>query len=256
MILLVTLCYSTTSGLRSVVNTDIVQFVLAMTASAVFAWFVVDRVGGLDQMLALLHDRFPDGSDGMITASQILSFTPSQAKDVSLTVLLVIALQWLLQMNADGTGYLAQRTMACRSDRDATHAAIVFTVAQVLLRSLIWVPLGLGLLVLFPIDPQLSLDQLSADRAYSFVRGMSEVLPPGLLGLMLTGMVAAFASTVDTQLNWGQDTGRTICITGFSAVGCSDACRPIKNLCGLRASVPTSLSHWVCIGLINLRILP
>jgi len=203
MILLVTLFYSTTGGLRSVVNTDIVQFVLAMIASAVFAWFVVDRVGGLDQMLALLHDRFSDGSNGMITASQILAFTPSQAKDVSLTVLLVIALQWLLQMNADGTGYLAQRAMACRSDRDATQAAIVFTVAQVLIRSLIWVPLGLGLLVLFPLDPQLALDQLSADREFSFVRGMSEVLPPGLLGLMLTGMLAAFASTVDTQLNWG-----------------------------------------------------
>jgi Na+/proline symporter len=203
MILLVTLCYSTTGGLRSVVNTDIVQFVLAMIASAAFAWCVVDRVGGLDQMLALLQDRFSDGSSGTITASQILAFTPSQAKDVSFTVLLVIALQWLLQMNADGTGYLAQRTMACRSDRDATQAAIVFTVAQVLFRSLIWVPLGLGLLVLFPIDPQLPLAQLSADREFSFVRGMIEVLPPGLLGLMLTGMVAAFASTVDTQLNWG-----------------------------------------------------
>jgi len=203
IILLVTLCYSTTGGLRSVVDTDLAQFALAMIASAVFAWYVIDRVGGLEQMGVLLHERFPDASNGTITASQLLAFTPSQAKDVSLTALLVIALQWLLQMNADGTGYLAQRTMACRSDRDATQAAIVFTVAQVLLRSLIWVPLGLGLLVLFPVDPQLLPAQLSADRELSFVRGMSEVLPPGLLGLMLTGMLAAFASTVDTQLNWG-----------------------------------------------------
>lgn len=203
IILLVTLCYSTTGGLRSVVDTDLAQFALAMIGSAVFAWYVIDRVGGLEQMGVLLHERFPDASNGAITASQLLAFTPSQAKDVSLTVLLVIAFQWLLQMNADGTGYLAQRTMACRSDRDATQAAIVFTVAQVLLRSLIWVPLGLGLLVLFPVDPQLPPAQLSADREFSFVRGMSEVLPPGLLGLMLTGMLAAFASTVDTQLNWG-----------------------------------------------------
>lgn len=203
IILLVTLCYSTTGGLRSVVDTDLVQFALAMIASAVFAWYVIDRVGGLEQMGVQLHERFSDASNGTITVSQLLAFTPSQAKDASLAVLLVIALQWLLQMNADGTGYLAQRTMACRSDRDATQAAIVFTVAQVLLRSLIWVPLGLGLLVLFPVDPQLPPAQLSADRELSFVRGMSEVLPPGLLGLMLTGMLAAFASTVDTQLNWG-----------------------------------------------------
>ena len=34
-------------------------------------------------------------------------------------------------MNADGTGYLAQRSMACRSDRDASQAALVFTVLGV-----------------------------------------------------------------------------------------------------------------------------
>ncbi len=203
VILLVTLFYSTTGGLRSVVSTDIVQFWLAILASGLFAWFVVDRAGGLDGMLAQLHNRFADGAGGTITASQILAFTPSQAKDVSVTVLLVIALQWILQINADGTGYLAQRTMACRSDRDAAQAAVVFTVAQVLLRSLIWLPLGLGLLVLFPADPLVPIERLAADRELSFVRGINEILPPGLMGLMLTGMLAAFASTVDTQLNWG-----------------------------------------------------
>ena len=73
-----------------------------------------------------------------------------QAKNVIVMVLLVYGFQWLLQMNADGTGYLAQRSMACRSDHDARVAAVVFTVAQVVLRSLIWLPLALGLLVVFP----------------------------------------------------------------------------------------------------------
>lgn len=115
----------------------------------------------------------------------------------------MLSFQWLLQMNADGTGYLAQRTMACRSDRDATQAAVTFTLLQTLLRSLIWLPLGLGLLALFPPDPQLSAEALSADREFTFVRGIADTLPTGLKGVMLTGMLAAFASTVDTQLNWG-----------------------------------------------------
>jgi Na+/proline symporter len=106
-------------------------------------------------------------------------------------------------MNSDGTGYLAQRTMACRSDHDATQAAVTFTIAQILLRSLMWLPLGLGLLVLFPPDPGLSADALTADREFTFVRGIAETLPAGFKGLLLTGMLAAFASTVDTQLNWG-----------------------------------------------------
>jgi Na+/proline symporter len=92
--------------------------------------------------------------------------------------------------------------MACRSDRDATQAALVFTFLQVLLRSLLWLPLGLGLLLLFPPDPSLSLEALRADREASFVRGI-EALPTGLLGLMLTAMLAALASTIDTHLNWG-----------------------------------------------------
>ncbi len=202
-IVLVTLLYTTTGGLRSVVLTDVVQFVLALLGTAIFAWYVVSHVGGLDEVLAQIRLRFSSSVGGTITAEQILAFTPSQAKDVSAAVLLMLGLQWLLQMNADGTGYLAQRTMACRSDRDATQAAVTFTLAQVLLRSLLWLPLGLGLLVLFPPQPQLSADALSADREFTFVRGIAETLPPGLKGLLLTGMLAAFASTVDTQLNWG-----------------------------------------------------
>ena len=104
---------------------------------------------------------------------------------------------------ADGTGYLAQRTMACRSDRDAKTAAVVFTFTQVLVRSLLWLPLGIGLLVLFPPEPGLAPELVQADREATYVRGMAELLPPGVTGLMLTGMLAALASTVDTHLNWG-----------------------------------------------------
>jgi Na+/proline symporter len=106
-------------------------------------------------------------------------------------------------MNADGTGYLAQRSMACRSDRDARQAAVVFTVAQIFLRSLLWLPIGLGLLLLFPPTPGLGPDMMRAEREATFVLGIRDLLPAGLKGLMITGMLAALASTVDTHLNWG-----------------------------------------------------
>ena len=63
--------------------------------------------------------------------------------------------------------------------------------------------IGLGLLVLFPPDPKLAGEVLTAEREATFVRGMAELLPTGIKGLMLTGMLAALASTVDTHLNWG-----------------------------------------------------
>jgi SSS family solute:Na+ symporter len=200
----VTLLYSTTGGLRSVVRTDVVQFVIMMAATAAYAWIVVGAAGGLEGIHDMLSRRYADASSANgLTVAEILAFTPSRAKDASLLLLALFGLQWLVQMNSDGTGYLAQRAMACRSDRDATRSAIVFTVLQILVRSLLWLPLGLGLLVLFPPDAAIAPSALVADRESTFVRGMAELLPPGVLGLMLTGMLAALASTVDTHLNWG-----------------------------------------------------
>ncbi len=201
-ILTVTAFYSTTGGLRSVVNTDIVQLFIMLVGTGLFAWFVVDKVGGLGAIPEQIHERFAAGGPGGITGDQILAFTPSVAKDATFAVLAVFALQWVAQMNADGTGYLAQRSMACRSDVDARRAAVWFTVTQVFLRSLMWIPLGLGLLLLYPPDLSLAIEPARAERELTYVRAMAE-LPSGLKGLLLTAMLAALASTVDTHLNWG-----------------------------------------------------
>jgi Na+/proline symporter len=199
----VALFYSTTGGLRSVVSTDMVQLGIAMLGTAVYAGYVVHHFGGFGAIASGVHERFAAGGPGGIRPSEILAFTPSQAKDASFALLAVFGLQWFIQLNADGTGYLAQRTMACRTDRDARLASVVFAFTQVLLRSLLWLPIALGLLLLFPPDVALPVDALRHEREATFVRGIAELLPVGLKGLMLTAMLAALASTIDTHLNWG-----------------------------------------------------
>ncbi|MEJ2230247.1 MAG: Na+:solute symporter, partial [Nitrospirales bacterium] len=199
----VTVLYSTTGGLRSVVATDLVQFGIGILASGTFAWVVVDHVGGLTSLTQHIQNQFAASAGYSLTGNEILAFTPFGAKDATMMVLLVYGFQWLLQMNADGTGYLAQRSMACRSDHDARVAAVVFTLAQVVLRSLIWLPLALGLLVVFPPPPETLGPQFIAAREFTFVQGINDLLPPGIKGLMVVGMLAALASTVDTHLNWG-----------------------------------------------------
>jgi SSS family solute:Na+ symporter len=189
----VTALYSTTGGLRAVVETDVVQFGIAMVATAVYAFVVIDMVGGLAKLPGELASLY-----GSSWTMETLAFTPTRARDAGWVVFGMIAIQWIAQMNADGTGYLAQRTMACRSDRDARNAAIVFTVAQVLARSLLWIAIGLGLLVLIPLH-----GAGVAAREATFVDGIEQYLPAGARGMMLTGMLAALASTVDTHLNWG-----------------------------------------------------
>ena len=203
VILAVTGLYSATGGLRSVVATDVVQIGIMFAGTLAFTTIVVSETGGLGAMTGRVYDMFAAGGPGGITPNELLAFTPGHGKDVTLTLLSLLGLLWVINSVSDGSGYLAQRSMACRSDHDAKTAAVVFTFTQVVVRSLLWLPLGIGLLLLFPPDPALPVELLQGDREATYIRGMSELLPPGLLGLMLTGMLAALASTVDTHLNWG-----------------------------------------------------
>jgi SSS family solute:Na+ symporter len=198
-IVLVTTLYSTSGGLRSVVGTDVVQFFLMMIATLFYTFYVIDAVGGLEAMIEKLKVLY-NSANTELSFNELVSFTPGQAKDIGGSLFVVLAFQWLIQMNSDGTGYLAQRSMACKSEKDAKIAAIVFSFCQIFLRSLFWLPIGLGLILLFPIEASENMVSL---REATFVTGMNELLPPGVKGLLLTGMLAALASTIDTHLNWG-----------------------------------------------------
>jgi len=198
LILGFTALYSTTGGLRSVVVTDLMQFVLAMIGTLIYAVIIVDHVGGLTAMVEKISAIY-----GSETADKMLSFGPPGG-EMLMPFLIIISIQWFFQMNSDGTGYLAQRTMACATDKDARIAAMVFTWMQVLVRSLIWLVIGVGLLVIYPFTPETaSGDDFVAARELLFVTGIDDLLPIGIRGLMLTGLLAALASTIDTHLNWG-----------------------------------------------------
>jgi solute:Na+ symporter, SSS family len=141
-----TALYSTTGGLRSVVATDVVQFAIAMGATALYAAVLVGEAGGL----AALPGRGSPSSTAPTMSPGRCWPSPRPGAEAGGVALVVIAVQWIAQMNADGTGYLAQRAMACRSEARRAPGALVFAVAQVVLRSLLWIPIGLSLLVLFP----------------------------------------------------------------------------------------------------------
>ncbi|MFQ5865107.1 MAG: sodium transporter, partial [bacterium] len=197
-ILSFTALYSTTGGLRSVVSTDVMQFGLAMIGTLVYAFIVIDHVGGLGALAEKVTDIY-----GAVVSRKLLSFAPG-AGEAILPFLVIIGLQWFFQMNSDGTGYLAQRSMACATDKDARIAAMVFSWMQIFARSLIWLVIGVGLLVIYPFSPEsASGDQFAASREILFVTGINDMLPVGIRGLMLTGLLAALASTIDTHLNWG-----------------------------------------------------
>lgn len=189
-----TVLYSATGGLRSVVRTDLGQLGILAVATAAYAGFAVDAVGGLGALAPALAETV-----GEARAASLLALDPWGAAEVTGALLGVLGLQWLVQMNSDGTGYLAQRCMACRSPREARLAPVIFAFAQIGLRTLLWAPILVALLVLFPLEA----GQTAAVRELAFVQGIEALLPPGVRGLMLVGLLAALASTLDTHLNWG-----------------------------------------------------
>jgi len=190
--------YSLTGGLRGVVFTDVFQFALAIIGTIGYAIVAVNAAGGIGELTPRVVELY-----GELPGRRLLAFAP-HLQGALLPFLVVISLQWLFQVNSDGTGYLAQRAMSCRSDREATAAGLTFAWLQILLRSLPWLVIAVALLIVYPFSPHDVADpSFKAQREFTFVQGVNDLLPAGVRGMLLVGMLAALASTLDTHLNWG-----------------------------------------------------
>ena len=196
--------YSSAGGVRGVMLTDLFQFVLALAGSCLFAWYAVDAVGGLSGVGARLREIY--GAEG---AADILSFLPPEGAEWAgaQVVLVYLFVVWWAHNNADGGGYVAQRLCAARAPRDAQAGALLFTVGNYVLRPWPWILVGLVSLILVPrgmdAPPGTMEAAILADREAAYPLLMGRLLPAGVLGLALAGLLGAFMSTVDTHLNWG-----------------------------------------------------
>lgn len=197
--------YATMGGLSSVIITDLVQFVLAMIGSVGLAIVAVHHVGGLDGLTERITLLYPDSH------GDILAYFPSgDSTWLPLHAFLTfIFVQWWAQKFADGGGILVQRMSAGRTPRDAITGTSFFVFAHYVLRPWPWIICGLVAMVAFPLagatgDPTLpGADIVNADREMAYPMLMRYLLPEGLLGILVTGMGAAFMSTIDTHINWG-----------------------------------------------------
>lgn len=195
--------YATLGGLPTVILTDIAQFAFAMIGSLLLAIYAVDHVGGLGELTVRLGATYgPERADG------ILAFFPGlDAAWLPLNVFLVYVLvSWWAQKFSDGGGYLMQRMAAARSERDALQGTAWFVIAHYALRPWPWILVGLVALIVYPLDvpPNGELAAaVAADREMAYPVLMYELLPSGALGILVTGMAAAFMSTIDTHITWG-----------------------------------------------------
>jgi len=200
----IALFYVLLGGIRSVIITDLVQFLMALAGSILFAWFAVDAVGGLDSLVSSLHSLYPDRAD------EILSFGPNETIGAGFGALAVyVSIQWWAQHNADGGGYFAQRTCSAKDEEHAYRGALLFTITHYLVRTWPWILVGLVALVVFPLEPEAGATispeyaRVLGDREAAYPVLIVKMLPPGLIGLLAASLIAAFMSTIDTHVNWG-----------------------------------------------------
>ena len=198
-----TVIYSTLGGLRSVIFTDFIQFILAMIGSVWACIYIVsmDEIGGLSSLFS--HSN----------VESKLNFFPDFDDYKSLFSLFIIPIAvqwwsvWYPGAEPGGGGYIAQRMLSAKNENHALKATLLFNIFHYALRPWPWILIALSSLIIFPdLDdisknfPHLDPNVIGDDLAYP---AMLSNLPSGLLGLILASLIAALMSTLSSHLNWG-----------------------------------------------------
>lgn len=199
----VTVIYSSLGGLKGVLLTDFFQFFIAMAGAIGAAIYILDmpEIGSLDNLLT--HEN----------VAGKLDFLPD-FNDWNMVIPLLImplAIQWWATWypgaEPGGGGYIAQRMLSAKDEKNAIGATLFFNIAHYGMRPWPWIIIALSSLIIFPnisdmqaAFPHIPVDKLGDDLAYS---AMLTFLPTGLIGIVLASLIAAVMSTLSTHLNWG-----------------------------------------------------
>jgi Na+/proline symporter len=199
----VTVIYSSLGGLKGVLLTDFFQFFIAMFGAIWAAKVAVEmpEIGGLSGLLSHPNVQCK------------LNLLPDFSNTKALLALFVIPLAvqwwstWYPGSEPGGGGFIAQRMLSAKDEKNAMGATLLFNAAHYALRPWPWIIVALCSLVIFPdleslrqafpnVDPAI----VKNDLAYS---AMLSRLPHGLFGIVVASLIAAYMSTISTSLNWG-----------------------------------------------------
>ncbi len=200
---IVVVIYATLGGIKGIVWADFFQYGIAMFGAVYTAVVAVRQpeVGGLSSLLSnpTIQDKLsvlPDFSDSSVWIPLLL---------------IPIAVQWwsVWYPGAEpgGGGYIAQRMLSAKDEKNAVGATLLFNFAHYALRPWPWIIVALASLVIYPDleaihkeFPNIGSNYLKDDIAYPV---MLARLGTGWMGLVVASLIAAYMSTIGTHLNWG-----------------------------------------------------
>ena len=196
--------YVALGGLWGVLWTDLFQFVLKMSIVIAIGYYAVAACGGMTAMIASLR-QIQSNAGG--NAASPLAFFPQFSRGATaeplwmvpvVSFLVFIGLQWWAfwypGAEPGGGGYVAQRIFSARDERQGVLSVLWFNIAHYAIRPWPWIVTGLAVIVLYP-------GLRHPETGYMLV--LNQHLPHQYRGIAIAGFLAAFMSTIATQLNWG-----------------------------------------------------
>ena len=194
-LLALVLFYTMMGGMISVIITDYMQFVILSIGLIISTFIIVDKMGGLDAVFA-----YVEASKG------IDAFNPISSNEFGYSYIIWMFILGFVSCVVWPTS--ATRALAMK-DSESLKKQYIWSSISFLIRFM--VPCFLGILAFVYIDSNdivINAKDITLDEPESRLRAMptliKEVLPVGILGLVVAGMLAAFMSTHDSYLLcWG-----------------------------------------------------
>ncbi|MGC2108592.1 MAG: sodium:solute symporter family protein [Candidatus Korobacteraceae bacterium] len=196
--------YVALGGLWGVLWTDLFQFVLKMSIVIAVGYYAVAACGGASAMIESLRRLQSGAGPG---AADPLGFLPQFSRSLGAEPLwmvplanffVYIGLQWWASWypgaEPGGGGYIAQRIFSARDEKQGLLSVLWFNIAHYAIRPWPWIVTGLAVIVLYP-------GLQHPESGYMMV--LNAHLPHQYRGIAIAGFLAAFMSTIATQLNWG-----------------------------------------------------
>lgn len=187
----ITALYTVTSGLYGVAYTDALQFGIFLIGNIILVPIVLSAIGGFDRMHAMIGASRGGSAEAFFSVS-----LPATGLDALTIFAFVVQGLFFAASPTGGEGFTAQRFMAARNEFHAQVGQLFNTILTLVIRVVPFLLLGMAAAALYPPGSL-------AEPGEAWALLVRTYAPPGLAGLLVAGVLAAYMSTVSTEMNWG-----------------------------------------------------
>ena len=185
--------YTVVGGIRAVIWTDVIQFLVLTFGLAIVVFKSVQGVPG--GVVGVVEYAFQNGR-GMpeLTQPSFLSFDPHV--EITLWILVAgIMGEYLFYNSSDQIAI--QRLLSTSSYQQAKRSLFTFVALDTIMMATLWF-LGLAMFTFYAHQPS---DRHPSSPDLALFQFISSELPSPLPGLILSAMLAAVMSTLDSGMN-------------------------------------------------------